>query len=79
LISVGEFETGLAWGVPFRKPTPGGGNPPGILWIRGGLVAQIWGGLGLMNPPVNSTLQGGSFAENPLVLYGFTIQAGLNF
>ena len=54
----------------------GGGIPPGILWLRTGLVAQVWGGLGLPNPPTNSTIQGGTFAENPLVLYGFTIQAG---
>ena len=50
-----------------------------ILWLRGGALAQIWGGLGLPDSPPASPLQGPTFRANPLVLVGFTVQAGLSF
>jgi hypothetical protein len=78
LIPVGEFELGLSWGLPLRKATAAAPLPP-VLWARAGAVTQIWGGLGLPEPPVNSTLQGATFASSPLILYGFTIQAGFDY
>ncbi len=80
LIPVGEFELGLTWGVPMRPRTTGTGpDLKPILWLRGGALAQVWGGLGLPDSPPASPLQGASFRGNPLVLVGFTVQAGLSF
>jgi hypothetical protein len=80
-IPVGEFELGLGWGKPLGQraramqgvadPTPTGP----ILWIKAGLVADIWGELGLLTP--QDGLQG--FSNSPLFLYGFTVMAGLEW
>ena len=78
LIPAGEFEVGVSWGLPLRTATPSGALPP-VLWLRGGFVTQIWGGLGLPDPPLGSSLRGGTFRQSSLVLYGFTILAGLSY
>jgi Legionella pneumophila major outer membrane protein precursor len=77
LIPVGEFELGASWGLPLGKRTALGAAPmPPVVWLRAGWITQIWGGLGLLSPPPNSTLQGATFSGAPLLLYGFTIQVG---
>jgi hypothetical protein len=75
-LPVGEFEVGLLWGTPL-KPT----HPPGFglvgpsAWVRLGLLAQIWGGLGLL-PAAGS---GQQFTDGSLYLYGFSVTAGINY
>jgi len=78
LVPVGEFELGVSWGLPLGKQRVGLGAPmQPLVWVRAGAITQIWGGLGLLEPPPASTLQGATFAGAPLLLYGFTIQIGL--
>ena len=78
LLPVGEFEIGLSYGLPLRKRAAAAALPP-VLWFRTGAVAQVWGGMGLMEPPVNATLRNGSFSDSSLVLYGFTVLAGFSY
>ena len=78
LLPVGEFEVGLSYGLPLKKRVGGTALPP-ILWFRTGAVAQVWGGMGLMEPPVNASLRSGSFSDSNLVLYGFTVLSGVSF
>jgi hypothetical protein len=79
LIPVGEFEFGMAWGKPLA-PRPadavrGAGQTGPHLWIKAGLVANIWGNLGSLSAPDGS--QG--FSDSRLLLYGFSVQAGVNY
>jgi hypothetical protein len=74
LIPVGEFEAGLSW----MKPVPvraAATNLAPLTWIRAGMAAQVWGGMGLLEAPTVRVF----FADRPLVLYGFTVAAGLDY
>jgi hypothetical protein len=82
LIPVGEFELGVSWGLPInRRAGSAGDRPQPFTWIRAGAVVQVWGGLGLLPPPINSPIQGGLLgtSNSPLVLVGFTVMAGVSF
>jgi hypothetical protein len=79
LLPVGEFEVGISYGLPLKKRAAAGVALPPILWFRTGVVAQVWGGMGLPPPPVNASLQGGSFSNTSLFLYGFTVLAGFSY
>jgi hypothetical protein len=81
-IPVGEFEFGIGWGKPLGQPllTPENPAPPTattgpVLWVKAGFIFDAWGGLGLLSSP--STAEG--FSNSNLILYGFTVMAGLEF
>jgi hypothetical protein len=78
LIPVGEFEAGVAWGrlLSPRQAATQLAVPTGrILWIKTGMVADVWGGLGLLS--ASNGVNG--FANSPLVLWGFSVMAGIQF
>ena len=70
-----EFEMGIVYGVPINRPGPTPNFGP-ILWIKTGLVGQMWGDLGLLN--INNT-GGHQFSDSPLWLVGFAVQVGLDY
>jgi hypothetical protein len=80
-IPVGEFEAGVGWGKPLGKQIETAERAAAapvtgpILWVKAGLVADIWGDLGLLAAPAGSN----SFSDSPLFLWGFTVMAGLDF
>jgi hypothetical protein len=75
LIPVGEFEAGVTWISPLlhQRATATPYAPLG--WIRAGMAAQIWGDLGLLETPAVQL----AASQHPLVLWGFTISAGLAY
>src|SRR5262249_2454846 len=81
-IPVGQFEFGLGWGRPLGRPllaqeriAPEATVTGPVLWLKASVVADVWGGLGLLSSP--STAQG--FSDSALVLYGFSVMAGVDF
>jgi hypothetical protein len=80
-IPVGEFEVGLAWGKVLgtkRAQALAAAAAPKqapLLWIKGGLIADIWGGLGLLSASDSTQ----SFTDDSMVLWGFSVLAGLDF
>jgi hypothetical protein len=77
-IPIGEFEAGLAWGKPLaigRADVLGTVNSGPLLWLKAGMVADIWGGLGLLSP--QDGVQG--FSTTRMFLFGFSVLAGVQF
>ena len=71
----GEIEIGIAYGMPL----PHRGERPSVaplLWIKAGFIGQVWGDIGLLH--VNDKM-GNQFDDSHLVLYGFTVQVGLDY
>lgn len=74
-VPVGEFEVGLMYGIPLNRPGPSPNLAP-LLWVKTGLVAHVWGELGLLN--INNA-PGHQFEDSPLWLVGFSLQIGLDY
>src|SRR5262249_45480018 len=77
-VPVGEFDVGLAWGQVLARTQAqalGAAQSGPILWVKVGLIADIWGELGLLTP--QNGVQG--FSDSQLVLFGFTVLAGVQF
>jgi hypothetical protein len=78
-IPVGEFEFGLAWGKPLSprrvQAQAAAGQVGAVLWLKGGMVFDVWGGLELLAP--SDTFH--PFTDGSLFLYGFTILGGIDF
>jgi hypothetical protein len=79
IVPVGEFEVGVAWGKPLApqsaEATRAAEVTGPLLWIKAGLVADIWGQLGVLSAPDNN--QG--FSDSRLLLYGFSVQVGIHY
>ncbi len=78
-IPVGEFEFGVAWGKPLAGPPAGvvrEVKTGPVLWLKAGVVADIWGGLGILSAPDN--VQGFS-GGGSLFLFGFSVLAGVDY
>jgi len=71
----GEIEVGIAYGMPLPHRGPPQTVAP-LLWFKTGFVGQVWGDIGLLH--VNDRL-GNQFNDSNLVLYGFTVQVGLDY
>jgi Legionella pneumophila major outer membrane protein precursor len=75
LVPAGELEVGFLYGVPMPHRGPQQSVAP-LLWVKAGLVGQMWGDIGLLR--INDA-KGSQFSDNHLFLYGFTVQVGLDY
>jgi hypothetical protein len=75
LIPVGEFEAGLSWIRPLTKQQPTATPYAPLMWFRAGMAAQVWGDLGLLDTPAVQL----AASQHALILYGFTVSAGLSY
>jgi hypothetical protein len=79
LAPVGEFEFGVAWGQALSRrpldPTRDVVPAAPILWVKAGVVVDIWGGMGILSAQDNA--QG--YSGGSLLLYGFSVLAGLDY
>ncbi|HJZ58415.1 MAG TPA: Lpg1974 family pore-forming outer membrane protein [Gemmataceae bacterium] len=75
LIPVGEFEVGVSWMKPVRlRPVVEPRFIP-LTWFRAGMATQVWGDLGLLESPTVRLFS----PDRPLILYGFTVSAGVTY
>jgi hypothetical protein len=76
-IPVGEFEVGLAWSTPLwpLRPSATPDKQYALLWIKSGLLADVWGNLGLLSATDGSN----QFSGGSLVLFGFSVLAGIEY
>jgi hypothetical protein len=77
-LPIGEFEVGVAWGKAlFATQVPGAatGKAGPLLWVKAGLIADIWGELGFLS----AIDQAQGFSDGRLFLYGFSVMAGIQF
>jgi len=70
-----EFEAGVMYGIPLNRPGPSPNLAP-LLWVKTGFVGQIWGDLGLL--PITEA-NGNRFSDSSLMLFGFSVQIGLDY
>ena len=78
-IPVGEFEVGVAWGAPLfpkqAEALAAAGTAGPLGWVKAGLIADLWGGLGLLS----SAQRPHEFSDSSLFLFGFSVMAGVEF